>query len=136
MSSTHDIPRAAAPPPLPRDPRTITDFSDFIDSLGEEARGFVHAERDYLTLLLAKRSADVSRTLLGAIVGVVLGVCVLLFLSIAGALAIGQALANNALGFLIMAGAYVLIFGLFMWIWRSGVGDRFRLTVINLLHGH
>ena len=136
MTSTHEPPETGQSIPLSRDPHTITDLGDFVGSMMSEARGWANEERAYLTLLLTKRAAALSQALVGALAWTILVAAVLLFASIAGAIAIGRALEDPALGYLVMAGIYAVMLVVFALFWKGSLGDRFKLKIINLLHGH
>ena len=136
MSSTHEPPVVGPDLPLSPDPRTITDFSDFFDAMAGNAKGYVATERAYLTLLLAKRASDVSKSLVGIVIGAIIIAVMTVFASVAGAIALGRALGDPALGYLIMTGIYAVLLVIFLSLWSGRTGDRFKLTIINLLHGH
>lgn len=76
------------------------------------AQTFLKDQKDLFKIEIAERTAKVSSTLLtNIIVGAVLGI-VILFISLAAALAIGLWLNNAALGFLAVAGIYLLSLGI------------------------
>ena len=53
---------------------------------------------------------------------------------VALALWLGQLLANNALGFLLAGGIFLVLGGVFFWLWRSVLRDKVTLAVINAMH--
>jgi hypothetical protein len=136
MTSTHEPPVTEREPFTSRDPREITDMGDFLESMVDEARDYAATEREYLTLLLAKRTADVAKSLMGALIGTMIIAAVLVFGSVAAAIALGRALGDPVLGFLAITAVYAAAFIVFLMLWRGSAGDRFKLTIINLLHGH
>ena len=136
MSSTRDIPRTDSGPLTDTDPRTITDFSDFFGTMAEEAKEYVVTERAYITLLLTKRAAQVSHALVGVVVAAIILAIAILFASIALATVVGRATGDPAIGYLAVAGLYAIVLLVFRALWKSGAGDRFKVNIINLLHGH
>jgi hypothetical protein len=102
----------------------------------DEAKGLVTSERAYLTLLLAKRASDMAGSLVGVLVSTVIAAAAIVFGSVAAAIALGRALGDPALGYLNVAGSYALLFIVFLSLWRGRLGERFKLGLINLLHGH
>src|SRR5262245_25379593 len=136
MSSTQDIPSPGVEEPDLRDPGTITDLGDLIDSMTAEARGYLATERAYITLLLSKRAADVTGAVVGGLVSLVLVGALVLFASLAGAVALGRVFGDPALGYLAVAGTYAILFIVFLALWRGSLGGRFKLRIIDPLDGH
>jgi len=60
----------------------------------------------------------------------------ILFASIALATVVGRATGDPAIGYLAVAGLYAIVLLVFRALWKSGAGDRFKVNIINLLHGH
>ncbi|MCB0791267.1 MAG: hypothetical protein H6595_03485 [Flavobacteriales bacterium] len=116
------------------DPFAQADMGDFMDSLWADARGYWEAQKDHTLLVASERSAKLAAGLLSNVVLVLAVAIVLLFLSIAGALWIGQALGDTASGFAIMAGAYTLLGAIFLIIWRGGARDRIVLHLLNTMY--
>lgn len=119
-----------------RDPYDITDVSDFFDSMVAEGKGWVTQERAYITLLMTKRAAEVSRTVVGAVVWLILVGGIMVFLGVAAAIGIGKAIGDPAVGYLVVAGIYAVLLVAFALLWKGAMGDGFKLRIINLLHGH
>lgn len=134
--------RSTAPPDnggsstLGRDPFAVTDLGDFVDSFVAEGKGWVSEERNYLMLLLTKRTSEMSHVLLGLFARMILIAAIAMFAGVAASIAIGRAVGDVAVGYLIVSGVYALILLAFMLLWTGPVGDRFKLRMINLLHGH
>lgn len=119
-----------------RDPYAITDASDFLDSMVAEGKGWVDQERAYLTLMMTTRAAELSKSLVGAFVWLILVGAIMAFLGVAAAIGIGKAIGDPAVGYLIVAGIYAVLLGAFALLWKGAMGDGFKLRIINLLHGH
>ena len=107
------------------------DFSTFMDGFVDDVKGYVRAQKHYLTLHVTEKVS----TLLGQVVQqvvlfVVLGMA-LLFLNIALAFYLGDLLSSRPLGFVIVAGFYLLLLGAFLLWWKNGARDRFVLDRIN-----
>ena len=118
-----------------KDPRDERDLGVFMDSMMAEAKGWFEAQKDYYALVASERAAKAASGVLSGVVMIVLLGSVLVFLNIAAGLWLGQMLHNMALGFLIVGGAYLVLFLIFQFIWRGKVKDRFVLRIINALHG-
>ena len=113
------------------DPEELTDIGDFMDSMFDETKEYIEAQRGLLEMSAYQQVAKLAGGLLSGLLVSVLGLGVLLFLSVALALWIGTLLASMALGFLIVGGIYFLVFLGFWFIWRGGMKDRFTLNIIN-----
>lgn len=110
------------------------DFSSFMQRFADDVKGYVHAQRRYLTLhLTEKLSMLMSKVLQQVMLFVTLGMA-LLFLNIALALYLGDLLASRPLGFVLVAGFYLLLLGMFSLWWSNGGKDRFVLDRINDLN--
>ncbi|MBK9176349.1 MAG: phage holin family protein [Flavobacteriales bacterium] len=110
------------------------DFSSFMDGLVGDMQGYAKAQRRYLTLHATEKAS----TLMGKAVEhtaivVVLGMA-LLFLNVALAFYLGDLLASRPLGFVLVAGIYLLLLGAFLLWWKNGARDRFVLDRINDLN--
>jgi len=119
-----------------QDPKSITDLSDFVDSLLATTKGTIRAEREYVTFTLAKRVADTLRKITGSLGAVVLYGLALLMASISGAYYLGQHFGNMALGFGCIALLYVVLAVLFSSLWKGSWGKSFTVNMINDFHGH
>lgn len=84
------------------------------EDLQEQAKAFLESNVSYYKLWLFKVAMKSTTMLLKIFLLSIVLVMVILFLSIAGALAIGYALDNFAYGFLIIGGFYAII-GIFVY---------------------
>lgn len=119
-----------------QDPRSLTDLGDFMDSFMATTKSTIRSEREYLTFILSKRVADTLRKITGSLAAIVLYGLALLMASIAGAYILGQEFGNIAVGFGIMALAYVILAILFGSLWKGRWGRSFTVNMINNFHGH
>ena len=107
------------------------ELEQLADQVMAEAKGLIESQRRLLLLSTADRVDKASARTVTVVVMIVGVALVLLFASIAGALYIGRRLGDMALGFLIMAGVFVVLSGIFLLIWRGGLRDRLHVAVIN-----
>ncbi|MBS1582210.1 MAG: hypothetical protein JST66_08440 [Bacteroidetes bacterium] len=117
-----------------QDPFNEEDFGTFMKSMVDETKAYLGAQRDYYVLLAADRTAKVAGATVSYVVLAVLAGTVLVFLSIAGALGLGQLMGNTALGFLLMGGFYLLVLLVLIFLWRGGMRERFTLDLLNTMH--
>jgi hypothetical protein len=112
------------------------DFSEFMDGLAVDMKGYVLAEKEHLVLQATEKAAVMlSKTLQQATFFSILG-AVLLFLSLALALFLGDLLASRPLGFAILGGAYAILLGAYQLWWSQGGRERSILELINDLNSH
>ena len=110
------------------------DFSDFMDGLVSDVKGYVHAERDHLKLQATEKIATLlSKTIRQVMVATLLG-AVLLFLSFALAYYLGELFASQPVGFALVAGLYLLLIGAYQLWWSQGGRERSILDHINDLN--
>ncbi|MBK7555437.1 MAG: hypothetical protein IPO17_17770 [Flavobacteriales bacterium] len=116
------------------DPFDHTDLGDFMESMVGETKDLWAVQKDYYALVASEKAARLSAGLLSSVVLTLAIGSVLVFVSLAAALYIGSLLNNMALGFLIMAGGFLLAGVVFMLIWRSGTRDKYILRWTNTLY--
>ena len=120
----------------PRDPRTITDPGEFVETLVGTAKGALRSERDYVAFMLAKRSAEVTGKLLGSAITYILVGLMVLTASLGASILVGRELGDIVLGFFVVAAIYGLFAVAFVALWNGTLGKRFVLGLINSFHGH
>ncbi len=107
------------------------DFSDFMEGLVVDTKAYVRAEVDHLKLhAIEKASLLMSMVIRKTMVVILLGTS-LLFLNIARAIYLGDQLDSRPLGYVIVAGTYLLLLGAFQLWWSQGGRDRFLIDRIN-----
>ena len=90
----------------------MKDAETFLESAGETAeyaRQYLKLQLDYWRLDAAEKGAKAASTLISSLAVAALGLMALLMLTVAGALYLGALWQSYALGFLSMAGFYVLL---------------------------
>ncbi len=122
------------PPDMDTEEGGELDFSTFMDGFVDDVKGYVHAQKHYLTLhATEKASTLMGKAVEHIVLFVVLGMT-LLFLNVALAFYLGDLLSSRPLGFVIVAGFYLLLLGAFLLWWKNGARDRFVLDRINDLN--
>lgn len=116
------------------DPFELKDVGAFSASLTVEFKAWLAAQRDYHTVVASERVARLSAGFLGGFIIWVLAACALAFVSLAGAIWIGDRLGDTALGFFTMGGIYVVLMLVFALVWRRWYRDRSMLRVFNALY--
>lgn len=107
------------------------DFSDFMQGLVVDTKAYVRAEANHLTLhAIEKASTLLSMVVRKAVVFIMLGTA-LLFLNIALAIYLGDQLGSRPLGFVLVAGTYLLLLAIFQFWWSHGGRERFLIDRIN-----
>lgn len=110
------------------------DFNTFMDGFVDDVKGYVHAQKHYLTLHATEKASVLMGKAVQHIVLFVVLALALLFLNVALAFYLGDLLVSRPLGFVIVAGFYLLLLGAFLLWWKKGARDRFVLDRINELN--
>jgi Na+/H+-dicarboxylate symporter len=113
---------------------TQPDLSDLLNEVSADAKQFWHAQRDYTILVASEKVAKVGRSMVGGVMALALVSITVLMLSLAAAYRIGELLESVALGFLCVGGAYLVLLALFFLLWKTLLGDKVQLGLINALH--
>lgn len=98
-----------------------------VESLLENVSSYVEQRKDLFVLDAAEKTSSVISWVVAGILVAVLGGLVLLFVSIGAAWMIGQSINNMPMGFLIIAGLYVVVLVIVLIIRKSVL----QLTLIN-----
>ena len=117
------------------DPRHITDLGEFMDSFMSTTKTLISTEREYITFLVTKRTAEAARKVAGSLAAFVFYGLAVLLASIGCALWLGSELDNVVLGFGIVAVGYVILGVVFGIAWNGSFGERFITRIINSFHG-
>jgi len=100
-----------------------------IENLFDHARDYINIRVDEAKLSIAEKASGIAALVIATTVVNVIFLLALIFAGAAGAVALGQWLDNYWLGFLLVAGLYLLA-GLFVWAAR----DRLiRIPVMNAI---
>lgn len=107
------------------------DLGLFMDAVVDDGKGWLDAQKNYGVLLGSEMVGKLSGTLLVAMVSALFIAAVLVMSSVALAIWLGRVLDDLALGFLAVAGIYLLLTVVFYLIWRHMIRDRITLSIIN-----
>ncbi|MBK8497302.1 MAG: hypothetical protein IPL52_00450 [Flavobacteriales bacterium] len=117
-----------------RDEDAAPDPVEFVQELVGSVTDYARAEGELLKLRSAKRAGDITGRIVLVVALVLLLNGVVLMLSVAWGIWLGQRFQDPALGFLLAGGTYVLLIGLFYLIWRLVLRDRITLAIVNAAH--
>ncbi|MDX9751583.1 MAG: hypothetical protein RBT71_10925 [Flavobacteriales bacterium] len=117
-----------------RPSETDPDIGAFVDAVVKDGQGWLGAQRELATLVVAEKLGRLSGILAIALVSVLCVAGVLAMASIALALWLGRAMDDMALGFLTVAGVHLVFTLLFHVLWRKVLRDRLTLAIINAVH--
>ena len=124
-------------PPFERYIRPGQDAPDigvYIQAVSDDAKAWIEAQKAVTKLEVSEHIGKLAAmVMLGAVVAIV-GVTVLMLWFVALALWLGRSLNDNALGFLLAGGIFLVAGAAFFLIWRSVLRDKVTLAVINAMH--
>jgi hypothetical protein len=110
-------------------------------NLKEDAKDILNHAGDYaetfykLNLLrLTKKVSDVASVVVNSVLIFFISLCILLFISFAGAWWLGDIVQNRALGFLIIAGFYLLIILVLVLMRKKVISPFIRNTLIRKIY--
>jgi ABC-type multidrug transport system fused ATPase/permease subunit len=110
-------------------------------NLKEDAKDILNHAGDYaetfykLNLLrLTKKVSDVASVVVNSVLIFFISLCILLFISFAGAWWLGDIVQNRALGFLIIAGFYSLIILVLVLMRKKVISPFIRNTLIRKIY--
>jgi hypothetical protein len=107
------------------------DLGLFMDAVVDDGKGWLEAQKAYGILLGSEKLGKLSGTLLVAVVSSLFIAAVLVMSSVALAIWLGRMMGDMALGFLSVAGIFLLLTIVFYLIWRHMLRDRITLSIIN-----
>ena len=110
-------------------------------NLKEDAKDILNHAGDYaetfykLNLLrLTKKVSDVASVVVNSVLIFFISLCILLFISFAGAWWLGDIVQNRALGFLLIAGFYMLIILVLVLMRKKIISPFIRNTLIRKIY--
>lgn len=110
------------------------DMGMYLQAVSDDAKAWFEAQKAVTKLEASEQLGRLSgMVMLVAVVGLIVVTALMLWF-VALALWLGQLLANNALGFLLAGGIFLVLGGLFFLLWRSVLRDKVTLAVINAIH--
>ena len=113
---------------------TRPDFSDLLNEVGSDANAFWYAQRDYTLLVASEKAAKAGRSMVGGMITLALVSLVVLMLSMAAAYLVADRVGSTALGFCYVGCGYVVVTVLFLLLWKSVLGKKVQLDIINAFH--
>jgi hypothetical protein len=125
MNDPHNVDRQG-----PED-RTPPDLGVFLDHVTEDAKGWLEAQKEYTLLIVSERFGRMSASLAVVLLMALLVAGALLMSSIALGLYLGEQWNSMPLGFLCVAGLYLVLAVLFFLFGRRAVKDMITLNIIN-----
>ncbi len=116
----------------------LDDIKDDVSQIQEDTKAYVETTVEYFKLRGFKMVAKSATVLLKLLLVTITALMMLIFASIAGAVAIGEAIESPTLGFLIVAGIYFVLFVLFVMLKprriEKSVLRRFSDIIFNDKH--
>lgn len=110
------------------------DIGLYMQAVSDDAKAWFEAQKAVTKLEASEQVGKLSGVvMLGAVVGLIAATALMLWF-VALALWFGQLLVNNALGFLLAGGVFLVLGGIFFLVWRSVLRDKVTLAVINAMH--
>ena len=110
-------------------------------NLKEDAKDVLNHASDYaqtfykLTLVrLTKKVSDIASGVVNSVLIFFIGLCILLFMSFAGAWWLGDVLNNRALGFLLIAAFYLLLVVILILMRKKVISPFIRNTLISKIY--
>ena len=106
------------------------DAKDILNHAGDYAETFYKLNLVRLT----KKVSDVASVVVNSLLIFFISLCILLFISFAGAWWLGDVVQNRALGFLLIAGFYLLIILVLILMRRKIISPFIRNTLIRKIY--
>jgi hypothetical protein len=116
------------------EPTTRPDFSDVLNEVSADAKNFWFAQRDYTLIVASEKAAKAGRSMAGGMIILALVSLVVLMMSMAAAYVVADRVGSVALGFLIVGCGYIVLMGLFVLLWKTVLGDKVQLNIINAFY--
>ena len=114
---------------------------DTTQRIKEDAKDILNHSQDYLETLYklnvvraTKKASNIASGLVNSLLLFFISLCILLFLSIAAAWWIGQELNNPALGFLCVAGFYIILAITLIALRKSVISPFIRNSLISKIY--
>jgi len=106
------------------------DAQDVLNHAGDYAQTFYKLSLVRLT----KKVSDIASGVVNSVLIFFIGLCILLFMSFAGAWWLGDLLNNRALGFLLIAAFYTLLVVILILIRKKVISHFIRNTLISKIY--
>ena len=108
-----------------------TDFLEEVGKLTAYARAYVDDRIEHTKLIVAEGSVKTISGLVHAVVVSILGSLLIIFLSVVAGLAIGRAMEDYVMGFLIVCAFYLLVLVLYLALRKKLVSDPLTKIIIQ-----
>jgi len=112
------------------------DLGLFMEAVAADAKAYFEAQKELTTLAVGEKLGRAVAVLLAVVVLILVLSAAFLMGSVALSLWLGEVLGSVMLGFLAVAGIYVVLGGLFYLLWRAVLRDQVTLAVIKAIHGN
>lgn len=113
---------------------TKPDLSELLTEVSADAKEFWRAQRDYTLLVASEKAARAGRTMAGGVIMLALISVMVIMFSMGAAYLIADLVGSLAMGFLCVGGGYLVIALLFLFLWKSVLGAKVQLDIINAFH--
>lgn len=111
------------------------DPEEFFASLVNEGKGWWEAQKRHALLSTYEKLGNAAGHLLGVALVAIAVVMLVVFASLALAIWLGGLMGSMALGFVVVAGIYLLLLLILHFVLRTALREAITLKVINLLYG-
>ncbi len=116
------------------EPTTRPDFSEMLNEVSLDAKKFWFAQREYTLIIASEKTAKAGRSIVGGMIILALVSLVVLMMSMAAAYLVADRVGSIAVGFLIVGCGYIVLMGLFILLWKTVLGDKVQLDIINAFY--
>jgi hypothetical protein len=110
-----------------------TDFLEEVGKLTTYAQAYIDDKIEYTKVVVAEESVKAASGLVHAIVLASLGSILVIFLSVVAGLALGRALEDYVLGFLLVCAFYLILLVLYLVLRKTLVNDPITKAIIQKL---
>jgi hypothetical protein len=108
-------------------------FFNNITSILNDVVEYINLQKDLVKLQIIEKSTNILSNVITYIILAVVGIFALMCLTIGGAMAINELFNNSYVGFLIVAGIYILL-GIILYVSRKAlITDKIADTLTNIL---
>jgi len=112
------------------------DATEFLRDMAHAGLSYTRAERDHMMILVGERGGRIASGAVLLLVVILLMAGLVLMVSVAWGIWLGQRLQDPVIGFLLAGATYLALMGLFYLFWRTVLRDRITLLLLNAIHGH
>jgi hypothetical protein len=110
------------------------DLGVYMEAVKDDAVNLAETEKNLAILTASEKTGKIAGKVGAGFVGLIFGSIVLILLSVALGIALGNLFNDMALGFVGAAVVYMILGGIFMAIWNATLRDKVTLGIINAIH--